>query len=275
VDLVIKAFLKSLAQKKARTLLVLFSISVSAALVFANESFARTVAQGFYDAGVRWSGNADFYIQTKNVVGAEEWIDPASLAPYGDAFEYAHPAIREKALYMPSPEQMHYFTMLGVDLAEFNQRNPVTLDAGSFEGWGGNNIIAGRAYADQYGLEVGDTSPWSSTTPRMISRSSASAGRRGCSCGNWWMAASSWRPGKRCLRSTAGIVTSFPQAEGPLAARGHEGTADAGLQPTSASSTGSTMRSLPPSPALMSCPSVFPRSSSSSCACSSSSRPST
>ena len=98
MKIIIKAFLKSLVEKKARTLLVLFSISISAALVFANESFAHTVAQGFYDAGVRWSGNADFYIQTKNVVGAKEWIDPAPLAAYGEVFEYAFPAIREKAL---------------------------------------------------------------------------------------------------------------------------------------------------------------------------------
>jgi putative ABC transport system permease protein len=164
MNLVIKAFLKSLVQKKARTLLVLFSISVSAALVFANESFARTVAQGFYDAGVRWSGNSDFYIQTKNVVGAKEWIDAAQLSTYDDAaggspFEYAYQAIREKALYAPSLEQMHYFTMLGVDIDEFNQRNPVTLNAGTFDGWGGSNIIVGQAYADVYDLKVGDTIP--------------------------------------------------------------------------------------------------------------------
>jgi putative ABC transport system permease protein len=155
----IKTFLKSLIEKKARTLLVLFSISISAALVFANESFAHTVAQGFYDAGVRWSGNSDFYIQTKSVVGAKEWIDPAPLSAYRGAFEYAFPAIREKALYMPSLdayERMHYFTIIGVDIDEFNQRNPVTLNQGSFQEWGGNNIIVGQTYADIYNLKVND-----------------------------------------------------------------------------------------------------------------------
>ena len=41
---IVKAFLKSLIDKKARTFLVLFSIAISAALIFANESFARTVS---------------------------------------------------------------------------------------------------------------------------------------------------------------------------------------------------------------------------------------
>ena len=71
---IVKAFLKSLIDKKARTFLVLFSIAISAALIFANESFARTVSQGFYDAGVRWSGNSDFYIQTQKR-GRREGMD--------------------------------------------------------------------------------------------------------------------------------------------------------------------------------------------------------
>lgn len=44
---------------------------------------------------------------------------------------------------MPSLEQMHYFTILGVNIAEFNQRNPVILNQGSFQDWGRNGIIIG------------------------------------------------------------------------------------------------------------------------------------
>ncbi len=65
MSVIIKALLQSLIEKKARTFLVLFSIAVSAALIFANESFSRTVTQRFYDADVRWSGISDFYIETQ------------------------------------------------------------------------------------------------------------------------------------------------------------------------------------------------------------------
>lgn len=156
---IVKAFLKSLIDKKARTFLVLFSIAISAALVFANESFARTVAQGFYEAGVRWSGDSDFYLQSQDVVGAKEWLDPTKLSAYGDTFEYAFQAVKAKALYMPSLdayERMHYFTILGTDIAEFNRRNPVTLSQGSFQAWGGFNIIVGQTYADIYHLQVNE-----------------------------------------------------------------------------------------------------------------------
>ena len=153
---VVKAFIKSLVDKKARTFLVLFSIAISAALIFANQSFSRTVTERFYEADVRWGGKSDLYITTKETVGAKEWIDTAKLAAYAGSFEYAFPWIKEKALYMPSLEQMHYFTIIGADIAEFNRHNPVSLSQGDFQDWSGNNIIVGQTYANEYNLQVGD-----------------------------------------------------------------------------------------------------------------------
>ncbi|MBN1439440.1 MAG: ABC transporter permease [Anaerolineales bacterium] len=154
--MIVKPFLISLLEKKARTLLVLFSISISAALVFANECFARTVERGFYESGVRWSGDSDLIVETQNAVGAEEWIDPARLAAYAGGFQYAQPAVRQKALYAPGGPEMHWFTILGVDVAEFDRRNPLTLHEGAFAEWSGNTVIIGQTYADLYGLRTGD-----------------------------------------------------------------------------------------------------------------------
>ena len=89
----------------------------------------------------------------KKAVGAKEWIDPAKLAAYADSFEYAFQWIKEKALYMPSLEQMHYFTILGADIDEFNRHNPVTLSQGDFQDWNGFNIIVGKTYANVYHLK--------------------------------------------------------------------------------------------------------------------------
>ncbi len=154
--ILIKAFLSTLIAKKARTALVLFSIAVSAAIMFANESFSRIVAQRFYEADVRWSGVSDFCLETKEAVGAPEWLDPAKLSGYGDAFAYAYQMIRVPALYLPSVENMRYFTMLGADIDEFNQHNPVTLQQGDWDDWTGSKVIIGKTYADLYHLKVGD-----------------------------------------------------------------------------------------------------------------------
>jgi putative ABC transport system permease protein len=58
---------------------------------------------------------------------------------------------------MPSLEAMHYFTILGVDNAEFNRYNPLTLSQGSFDNWSGFKLIIGSYYAQEYSLHVGDT----------------------------------------------------------------------------------------------------------------------
>ncbi len=157
MSLFVKTLLLSLAEKKARTLLVLFSIAISSALIFANESFSTTVSRRFYDADVRWSGISDFYIESREAVGAKEWIDTAHLGPMQVDFEYAYSLIKEKALYAPSVEEMHYFTLIGADMAEFNHHNPVTLREGTFDDWTGNKIILGATYADMYGIHTGDT----------------------------------------------------------------------------------------------------------------------
>lgn len=157
MSLIFKTMLKRLTEKKARTLLVLFSIAVSAALIFANDCFSRTIEQRFYEADVRWGGNSDFYMESKQAVGAKEWIDAEKLSQYKDLFTYTYFFIKEKALYAPTIEDMHYFTMIGADIDEFNRHNPVTLLQGDFKEWDGYRIIIGSTYASRYGLKVNDS----------------------------------------------------------------------------------------------------------------------
>ncbi|MDP4092196.1 MAG: FtsX-like permease family protein [Bacillota bacterium] len=154
--LFMKALLKGLRDKKARTALVLFSIAVSASLIFANECFSKVCEQKFYNADVRWGGNSDICIQTKAAVGAKEWIDENMLARYDHQFAYRYQFIQEKGLYNPSIEKMHYFTVLGVDIKEFNAYNPITLNQGSLDDWNGYKAIIGTTYAKKYNLKVND-----------------------------------------------------------------------------------------------------------------------
>lgn len=79
--MIVKTLLSTWRQKKARTLLLLFSVAACASLLFANLGFQRTTAQIAYDAGTHWCGNADLSIVPRQEVGAAEWIDPPCLLP--------------------------------------------------------------------------------------------------------------------------------------------------------------------------------------------------
>ncbi len=157
MSIVIKLLWKSLIQKKARTLLVLFSIAVSSAIIFANEGFKSTVAHMFYEANTRHAGNSSLIVTTKLDVGAKEWIDTELLKPYRSRILYANSFIREQALYAPKLEDMYYFQIYGVDMNEFQQHNPFTLKEGDYGKWSGFQIVMGEVYADKYNISVGDT----------------------------------------------------------------------------------------------------------------------
>ncbi len=157
MNLIFKTFLKNLLEKKTRTFLVLFSIAISAALVFANQGFSLTCQQMFRDAAVRWGGTSDIFIQPLKSVGAAEFIDTTRLMPFKDKFNYQMNFISQPALYIPNVESMVYYKMIGADITDFNTYNPITLISGSFEDWQGNKVIMGEAYAEKYGFHTGDS----------------------------------------------------------------------------------------------------------------------
>ncbi|MDR0496706.1 MAG: hypothetical protein LBH42_03740, partial [Treponema sp.] len=96
--MIAKTLLSTLLRKKARTLLLVFSIATCASLVFANAGFQKTIGKIIYEKSVRFSGNAELYISVKQSVGAEEWIDTKYLASYTGQFEYTQELIRYMVL---------------------------------------------------------------------------------------------------------------------------------------------------------------------------------
>lgn len=155
--MITKTLLLTLFQKKMRASLLLFSIAVCASLLFANLGFQKTISQMIFNAGTRFAGDADLYITTSQSAGTKEWISPDLLTPYRNELAYDISFIRNQALYSPIVDEVHYFTMLGVNIQEFNLYNPLILQAGSMDNWTGNKLIVGSAYAEQLGFKVGDT----------------------------------------------------------------------------------------------------------------------
>ncbi len=155
--MIVKTLLSSLLKKKMRTALLLFSIAVCSALLFANEGFRQTCEKMIYDADTRWAGRSDLYITPKKSVGASEWIEMDEVEGFVDNFEYTYGFVQGKALFAPDTDEMHYFTILGVDIDAFNNHNPLTLELGEVSNWFGDRIVIGQAYAQKLGVGIGDS----------------------------------------------------------------------------------------------------------------------
>ncbi len=154
--MIVKTFLLTLTQKKARTLLLLFSIAISGALLFANLGFQKTMEHMIYTYSIRWSGNSDLYITPKQSAGSWEWINHDQLKPYRNELLYDFSLVRTKALYAPTISEMQYFTALGVDIDEFNTYNPLEIQSGNTDDWIGSKLIMGATFAKKLGFVVGD-----------------------------------------------------------------------------------------------------------------------
>ena len=155
--MIAKTLLSSLINKKMRTLLLLFSIAVCSSLLFANEGFRETCEKMVYTADTRWAGQSELYITPGRSVGSAEWIDAEAVEAFEDSFEYAYRFVRGKALYGADTDEMHYFTILGVDIDQFNNHNPLALKQGDLADWSGDKLVIGEAYARRLGVGEGDT----------------------------------------------------------------------------------------------------------------------
>lgn len=153
---IIKFLVRSLWNKKGRLLLVLFSIGVSSALLFANESFRMTVETMFEEANSRWGAEADYIIEPLDEFGASQWIPIDRL---GDVdTEYVVPITRLKGLYNPSLDSMQFMNVIGCDIESFDTHNYVTLLEGTKEGFNDttNQAIIGKAFSINEGVLLGD-----------------------------------------------------------------------------------------------------------------------
>ncbi len=155
--LIFRYLWNNLFEKKGRTLLVILSIAIASALVFANEGFSRTIENKIYEADTRFAGNADYLITPKDEVGSAEWIDEMRIVKAGMDYAYAHTFIVEDALYMPTAEDAEFFDVYGVKMQEWQQHNPFDLQSGNDNAWSGQVCVMGSYYAEKLGFSDGDT----------------------------------------------------------------------------------------------------------------------
>jgi putative ABC transport system permease protein len=156
--IIARYLIRNLLENKLRLLLVVFSIAISASLIFVNEGFSRTVETMIKKASQRWEGNAELIIETKKEFGANEWIEDVEFSNKSQ-IEYSVECTRMSMLYAPSIEKMKYLTVIGTDINEFNFHNPIILSSGTKKDFNGKKIIIGKEFAKQFNILLGDLIP--------------------------------------------------------------------------------------------------------------------
>ncbi|MDR1158042.1 MAG: ABC transporter permease [Oscillospiraceae bacterium] len=154
--MIFRYLVRNMMENKARFFLVLFSIAVSAALLFATEGMSRTCREMYLDQIYAASGNADIQVTVKTETGLAKYIADDALAPTAPAADYVMGVLRAQGLYAPDAQNMVYLNVLGTTLDALAQNNPVVFAARAETPFEGAQIIVGQRFAARRALSVGD-----------------------------------------------------------------------------------------------------------------------
>ncbi|WP_181899298.1 FtsX-like permease family protein [Lachnotalea glycerini] len=154
-----KYLIINLCEKKVRSFLILLSIGVSAALLFATMGMSNTCKQMYVDQIVKWSGTSDITIEVNKQQGSDTFIKNTDISLDEEKYEYNVGIIKSEGLYNPNVENMQYLDIVGTTLEELALYNNYLLEEGDIEDFSGNKIMISSTFAEKAGLSIGDEIP--------------------------------------------------------------------------------------------------------------------
>jgi putative ABC transport system permease protein len=156
LGIIIKFIFKNIWEKKLRTLLVLFSICLSTALLFSSLGISDNVAEVYLKQIRSQIGESELIIYAGQDAPSR-YFSTARAEIFKHDLEYTVGIISETGSYKISPRDQVMVSLQGLKLEDLQKMNPLTLQ----EQYGlypfkGNKIIISRLTADKYELNAGD-----------------------------------------------------------------------------------------------------------------------
>ena len=157
MSLIAKYILKNIFENKARSVLVLLSIAVSAALFFATMGMNNTCKQMYVLQAVREGGNSDIKVSVNDKVGDKGFISDYALDFVADRLDYIVSLINVEGLYNPTDvNSSQYLDIVGIDLEDLDLYNSYSLvEEGNIQDFTGPKAIISSVFADKINASVG------------------------------------------------------------------------------------------------------------------------
>ncbi len=152
----IKFLLRNILEKKLRTLMILFSIVLSTALVFSTLAISGTVKEMMTSQLRKYTGSSEIVIQKNPQSLGSPFFELKEINEFDDKMDYMIGNIQGFALYPEDSEQQ-------VHLAGFTLEDLETLYNVSFteldesQTFSNNKAIIGEGEANKLGVTIGDT----------------------------------------------------------------------------------------------------------------------
>ncbi len=156
VAIIIKFIARNIWEKKLRTLLILFSICLSTALLFSSLGISQNIAQVYLKQIRGQIGDAEITVYAgKDSPSRYFRTDRAEI--YRENLDYIIGIVSETGVYKVAANEQVVVNLLGYKLEELQRMNPLDIQQQySLDPFKGSKIIISRVTADKYQLRVGE-----------------------------------------------------------------------------------------------------------------------
>lgn len=159
MNIIVKFLLRNIKEKKLRTFLIVFSITISAALFFASSATTDSMVKMYTDQIKKFYGESEIIIEAKDT--APSWyFNPSIPQEYKSRFEYSVGLFSGTAVYKykrdGAKDENVNINLRGIEWKDQELISKVTL-ASEFEvePFKGKKIVISKKTADKYGLQTG------------------------------------------------------------------------------------------------------------------------
>ncbi|QVK17502.1 ABC transporter permease [Mycoplasmatota bacterium] len=151
--IILKFLLRNIFRKKLRTLLILFSITLSTALVFSTLAISDTVKNFIVDDLRKYTGSSEIIIQKDMQSLSNPFFEMQEVED--NQIEYMVGCVKGSAVYPLDDELQIYIA--GYELEDLEKMFEISFEERESNSFTGDQVIIGRGEATELGVNVGDT----------------------------------------------------------------------------------------------------------------------
>lgn len=156
MQIILKFILKNIKEKKLRTLLIVVSITASAALFFAANGIANTFKDTFVNLSKSYYGSAEIEVSASDKSPSPYFLtDKAEI--YSSKFDYIVGEMQTSGTYNRNKNESIPISFTGVNYDDIMTMNPLQFDSklDDIKPFSGNKLIISKKRADKYNLRLG------------------------------------------------------------------------------------------------------------------------
>lgn len=153
--IILKFLLRNIKEKKLRTGLIIFSITLSTALLFSTLAISGTVRQMITNQMTKYTSDSEIVVQLDSQTRQDLFFEMNESSKLNEMTEYRVGMISGGGIYQQTSGEEMQVVVLGYNLEDLKKMHQIDLTSlNTFED---NQVIIGQGEADAFGFKQGDT----------------------------------------------------------------------------------------------------------------------